>query len=138
MFLSEVYLYSEPRCPTVDFEELTSYVEELLTDVRVVSVGPILEEYIHAPGSAGGGGAAEQLAFALAQAKVKSPDMPVPDRQAVLPGEVAYELRRLRNRNSVVHGLIYDAILLSQVYGSTMSAEKKRIDRLHIIYTNQL
>jgi hypothetical protein len=104
----------------------------------VVLVGPILEEYINDFEDSLRKGVVRQLAESLAQAKVKTLESPVPDGQSVIAGEVAYEQRRLKDRENVVFGLIYDAHILSALYGSLIAATKSRIEHLHIIFTNQL
>jgi len=138
VFLSEVHLYSEPRCRSVDFQELSSYVKGLLPRTRVMLAGPIQEEYFDGFESSIRAGVVKQMAVSLAQAKVKALEEPVPDEQSVLAGEVAYEQRRLEDRKNEVFGLIYDAHILSAIYGSLISAEKSRIEHLHVIFTNQL
>lgn len=133
MSISEVYIYSEPRCPSVDFEEILSYAKDLLPAASVSITGPLVEEHLD-----GDGGVAVELSALLAKAKVKSIDRPVPQDQAVLPGESAYELRRLGQKSSAVFGLIYDAYILSGVYSSIIPSGKSRLDQLHIVFTNQL
>ena len=138
MFLSEIYIYSEPRCRSVDYQELSSYVNGLLPGTRVMLAGPILEEYIDGFEGSIRDGVVRRLAVSLAKAKVRALEDPVPDEQSVLEGEVVYERRRLEDRKNTVFGLIYDAHILSAIYGSLLSSEKSRIEQLHIIFTNQL
>lgn len=123
---------------SVDFQELLSYAKELLPGARVRLEGPIIEKHVDGLESSIRADVVRQLAISLAHAKVKALEEPVPDEQTVLAGEVDYEQRRLEDRKNAVFGLLYDAHILSAIYGSLITAERSRIDHLHIIFTNQL
>lgn len=141
MQISELYLYSEPRCPSVDFAEIAVYLGKISPDVDVCLRGPFLEDQVDDFQSRNirvGDNRLEALAYSLAASKVKDIAKPVPAGQKVLAGEAAYELRRLRNQAGNVFGIMYDAHLMAGVCGSLLNRKESGIDRLHVIFTNQL
>ncbi len=132
--ISSIYVYVEPRCAVVDYDDVAAHVRQNLPGVAVSLRGRILEDSV-----AGDSAAARQLATALAGAKVRKLGEPAPRRQKSLPGEVEYELRRLANPDGQAYGLLYDAGAMLEVYrGFLPEMEARRQDTLHVIFTNQL
>ncbi len=131
--IANVFIYQEPRCAAIDFEALAGYVRRMLPSASVQLRGPLLEDAIDQRGSR-----EEVLARALAQAKVRDLEAAVPGGRQVLPGEVRYELARLRNRDSRVFGILYDAGFLLDVYRELLPAAESGLDSASIIFTNQL
>lgn len=133
--ISNIYIYAEPRCSVLDFQEVALYVQEKLPAIKVKLRGPILESFLDNDKTGTG---YEKIACALAMAKVRNLEKPVLHTQRVLPGEISYEIRRLKNRESSVYGILYDAGLLSDIYRDLLPVEESSAGHLHIIFTNQL
>lgn len=132
--ISDICIYSEPRCETVRFDEIASHIRKILPGVPVRLKGPLLEKSLE-PGSVAN---PESLAVSLARARLKRGDSPVTEDQQALPGEVDFELRRLKNTKSKVFGLVYDAYVFSDIFRNILGTAESRINRVNIIFTNQL
>ena len=135
--VSSLYIYAEPRCRAIDFEEIADYARSLMSECRVSLRGPLLEDSI-AGGSQCARVSAEILAERLARAKVRCMDAPFAETGQVLPGEAAYELRRLTNRGSTVFGILYDAHELSWLMQEMLPAGESGEEHLHVVFSNQL
>lgn len=136
--VKSVTIYSEPRYRAVDFDEIAAYVRDKLPHARIEVRPPLLEQPPIASGNGSEEERLERLAQALARAKVKRMDAPVPPYQAVLPGELDYERRRLANSSSMVYGLLYDAFILSALYRKELGELESRLDTVNVVFTNQL
>jgi hypothetical protein len=106
----------------------------MLPGVDVALRPPLLEQHAAESDEAAG-----ELAQALAGAKERKLEEPAPRGQESLPGEVEYELRRLRNPGGTVYGLLYDAgSLLDLFRGLLPPAETRNAGTLQVVFTNQL
>lgn len=56
---------------------------------------------------------------------------------APLPGEIAYERRRL-DTGAKVFGLLYDGVEIMRLLGECIPVEERRRDHIHLVFTNQL
>ncbi|HDZ59997.1 MAG TPA: hypothetical protein ENH44_04335, partial [Actinobacteria bacterium] len=139
--VSNVYIYSEPRCGFVDFQEVTGFVRGYTPGAVVKLRGPLLEGAIRRGGTEPGEAGhtlQSRLALLLAKAKVKVMESPVPVGQSPLPGEVDYERRRLADTNKTVFGILYDAYLLSAIYRRLLDGGETGMGYVHVVFTNQL
>ncbi len=133
--VAKVFIYSEPRCKALNYDELAAYVRGKLPRARVLLRGPLLESAVD--GSRGSYNT-EFLAAALARAKVRDLGAPARPSQPVLKGEIQYELSRLKNLKSNVFGFLYDAGLILDIYRQMLPAAESRLECANIIFTNQL
>jgi len=132
--ICRIYIYTEPRCDGLDFSAVEGYVAGMLPGAMVELRGPLLEDEIESAGDE----ALEKIAVSLAAAKVRDLSQPFPKTQNVLSGEVAYERRRLVNRDSDVCGLLYDAHAYSGLYRELLPVEESGLEHIHIVFTSQL
>lgn len=133
-----LYIYAEPRCPVIDFEEIAAYARSTLNGMDVILRGPLLETSIDGNGPAADPVSPQWVARAMAQAKVRQFDAPSKNCESVLDGEVNYELRRLDNRESAVFGILYDGGKVARLMSEMMPPGESTIDQLHVVFTNQL
>ncbi len=131
----DVFIYPEPRCAAIDFDRLAVFVRSGLPHVRVHLRGPLLESALDARC---GRRDWQTLAEAFARAKVRDLNAAADPGWRPLPGEVSYELARLKNRASSVFGLLYDAGLILEIYRQLLPAAESGLDSVNIIFTNQL
>ncbi|MBE0429844.1 MAG: hypothetical protein IBX61_08225 [Thermoleophilia bacterium] len=136
--ISSLYIYAEPRCRKIDFDEIAGYAKKRLKRVDVRLRGPLMESSIDGDGPAAGAVSADVLARGLAAAKVRRLDAPRDLDSKALPGEETYESRRLASRDSPVFGILYDGFELASLLSGLLPAGECRIDRLHVVFTNQL
>jgi hypothetical protein len=133
--LKKIYIYTEPRCPQVDFSEIEAFIEDLVGPTPVETRGPLLESNLVGPG---GKERLESLAVELSRAKVRDLDAPANGAFRPLPGEIDYERRRLANGRNPVFGILYDAFLLCGTYRGMLGGGRSHSSRLNIVFTNQL
>lgn len=131
----QVFIYVEPRCPQVDFNEIAAFIKGIVGETPVETRGPLLESTLDSPG---GEGRLSTLATSLARARVRDLEAPADGSTMPLPGEIEYERRRLTNRQSPVFGILYDAYLLGDICREALGGGRSQGNRLNIIFTNQL
>ena len=136
--VKEVCLYAEPRCEHVDYVYLADYLQGILAGVEVSLYGHCFEEACGYHGSNDEPAAAERIAERLADARVRRINERVEPGQTVLPGEVEYEARRLRNPDSRAFGIVYDDELLSVAAAGVIGKDSCRLDKVNLVVTNQL
>ncbi|MHB8792356.1 MAG: DUF6775 family putative metallopeptidase [Thermoleophilia bacterium] len=133
--LTDIYIYEEPRCKVLDSPEVARYVAGLVPGCRVQLRAPFLENVIERTEE---GTTLEMVAEYLAAVKVRDLSVPVSRDQEVLFGEVAYERRRLKDTESSVCGILYDAAEFSHFCAGLLCPHETGFDQLHIVITNQL
>lgn len=140
MFLPDgpfkVYLYPEPWAPTLDCEALRRYVAGLFRSFGVEVREAFIPYQLARAGSEAVQERTERLARGFARAKVHNPTRHQLN-ETPLPGEVAYERRRLESGNKVF-GLLYDGLEIMALLEDTIGREERRLVDIHVIFTNQL
>ena len=132
-----VHIYEEPAAPALDVPQLCEYVGETLPALHVEVREGIIARYLEGQSPQTREDAIRRLAERFARAKVSDPSRPHTDRKP-LPGEVDYEIRRLGQPASRTFGLLYDALEMMQILGSLLPREERRLEHIHIVFTNQL
>jgi hypothetical protein len=127
-----IYLYDEPRCEALSARRITDYLRdqlgapvELRADVFAHwwSLGTATEDD------------AAQLAERIARAKVRNPAGAL-SQPRMLPGEIEFELRRLKDTDVHAFGYLYDGPKLAAAYSDLIVPDEA--EDLHIVFTNQL
>ncbi len=129
--LKKIVIHREPRCPVLDAEAVAEFVSGCLPGAEVLVQGPLPDA------ESLGDDETRRLARELAAARVRRPQEP-PAEVDPLPGEVEYEARRLENRHSRVFGVLYDGYRYSEILRGLLGPEESRLERLHVVITNQL
>jgi hypothetical protein len=130
-----IYLYSEPAAPALNISELGQYVRAKLPRLELQVRGSFLD--FHLPSSPGEREEAiGRLALGFAEAKIRNPARQEPDFTP-LPGEVAYERKRLTSP-SPTFGLLYDGFRVMTLLQELLPPDERRLDQIHIAFTNQL
>lgn len=124
--LTRVRLYGEPREPGLDLEAVASYLRERLPRFRIDTRESLLEP--------AGDGIADRYALGWAQAKVRGGMTGAEP----LPGEIAYERRRLSNPESAGFGLLYDAHYLLHLGREILPPTELGLRHIHVAFTRQL
>ncbi len=135
--ISKIFIYAEPRCRSIDYEDVAAYIQEKMPAAEVFLRGPLLEEFT------GGGAAmrearARALATALAAARIRRIEGPAAQARQPLGGEVEYEFRRLKNRESSAFGILYDSRMILEICRDLIPSTESGLADLSIIFTNQL
>ena len=135
--LTFVHLYDEPTAKNLDLSQLATHLHQWVPSLHVD-----VRDGFFTYALAGLWGEArerrlEELALAVAQTKVRHPNKPFGPFQP-LPGEVNYELRRLKNPANPVFGILYDGWRLLEVLRQLIPQGEYNLAHLHIIFTNQL
>ena len=136
--VSCISIHSESRGNGVDFEAITGFVAGWMPGARVQLLPPLLDTAIEGVEGEARERLLDDLAGACAAAKVRDLLRPVEDGHPVLAGEVAYERRRLAVSGKSVFGLLYDAHMLGRVFRELIGREASTIDKVNIVFTNQL
>jgi hypothetical protein len=131
-----IYIYREPRCGVIDFAEIVDHVQDMLPAVEVTLRGPLLEEA--AGGAYTGEDRTDAVATSMARAKVRDPARTLAAGVDPLPGEIAYERRRLADKENGVYGLMYDGYALSDLCARLIPSAESGHRHVHVIFTNQL
>lgn len=132
-----VYLYGEPNALTLDLGELCRYVKETLPGLVVQPRAGFLSFFLDSLPSAKREEALPHLAEQIARAKVRDPFREKRDF-VPLPGEVAYESRRLAQPQGQAFGLLYDGLELGEILRGLIPKEEASPSQAHIVFTNQL
>lgn len=130
-----LYLYAEPRAPTLDLDRLSRYIQELIPTLKV----NCREEFLafHLSGLPDKENVLKRLAVQLARARVRNPLRP-PEDFPPLPGEVDYEIRRLSGSSLKSFGILYDGLKLMSLFREMLSRQERSLSHIHILFTNQL
>lgn len=134
--LFALYLYQEPWAPNLDCEALAQYVRGLLPSLPVVVRDPFIPHHLSQLAPLERAQGLEQLARGFARAKVHNlahQEVNI----APLPGEVAYESRRLEG-SSKVFGLLYDGLEMMDLLARFVVPQERTLGHLHLVFTNQL
>ena len=130
-----VYLYEEPTAPTLDLLHLSRYVEEILPNLQVEARESFLKA--HLPPSPQQEETLSRLAERFAGAKVRNPTRRE-EHFVPLPGEIAYERRRLVNPQTKAWGILYDGFEFMDILQELLPKEERTLSHIHIAFTNQL
>ncbi len=130
----KIFLYS--KLAEFSIEELKKYLTKRLK-AAVVIRGDFLD---HFSGAAGGGmdgpGDMEGLARELASFRVLDIEKPFTLNEPMY-GEIQYEKKVLEGR-AKPGGILYDGIQLHNFFREMIPAEERRLDDVHIIFTDRL
>jgi len=129
---STIYLYNEPRCEALILRRIAAYLREKV-GACVVERQDIFAEWsarVEPP---------DENVLALAErvvrAKVRDPAGGVA-HYPLFPGEVDFELRRLRGQDVRAFGYLYDGGKIAAAYADLI--DPAEADDLDIVFTNQL
>lgn len=122
-----VYLYTEPTS-SLDYRALAAYVRENLPWLSV-EVQPTFFRRAESQEDI------SRLAQGFAQAKVRNP-VRLQNGFEPLPGEVDYEKRRFLYPGP--WGLLYDGLQVMALCRDLLPREKRSLDSIHLIFTDQL
>lgn len=125
--IGEVRLYDE-GAGDIDLADIAGYLAGQLPRTRIeIKDSPLagLEPDITL-----------DLARRLAAAKVYQPGEPVAPDQEPLPGEIAFEKRRIEGKTRAF-GVLYDGFLLARLFGLVLPREAPR-RAVDIVFTNRL
>ncbi len=136
--ISSIRIYAEHRGNDVDYESIAGYVTSLVPRATVELLPPLLDTLLESKSGGRREELLEDLARAFAHAKVRDLSQSAQADQRCLPGEIAYERRRLADSGKAVFGLLYDAFMVSEIYSRLLGREWLTLDRVNIIFTNQL
>lgn len=131
-----LHLYREPWAPTLDCQALARYVRGLAPDLRVEVREPFVPYHLAGLDPGERAQRLEGLARDFARAKVRNPARQELNA-APLPGEVAYERRRLEG-GSRVFGLLYDGVEMMRLLAGLIGPPERNLRHIHLIVTNQL
>lgn len=132
-----IYLYDEPRAPTLRIDEIRDYIADKVPAAEVVARESFIDFCVSSLASEARDLAIQSLGEKMARAKVRNlsaPSFSFPP----LPGEIEYERRRLTDPHSKVFGLLYDGVRLATTFEDLLPAEEARDDHIHIVFINQL
>ncbi len=132
----QVYLYPEPWAPTLDCEVLRGYLTRLFPSFRIEVRTSFISHSVSRMRVGEAARTIEHLAKGFARAKVHNlqrPDL----NEAPIPGEIAYERRRLATA-SKVFGLLYDGLEVMRLMAEIMEPDERRLGHVHVVFTNQL
>lgn len=135
MQLREVYLYPEPAVPSLNVASLARYLVGLLPSLRI----EVRKEFVtwHLERAGDREKALTTLPEQLARCRVrvtsgKGRDVPP------LPGEIAYERRRLTNSEQAAFGILYDGVRLMALYRTLLPRGESSLKSLHVMFTQRL
>ena len=130
---TRLYLYAEPRAPSLDLSFLHDYVKNILPPLEVVTRPGFIGHHLGSPSDE----ALSSIADDLARAKVRNPTIRDFDF-APLPGEVEFERRRLVDPDNKAWGILYDGYRLMDILYRLISREERSLAHIHVAFTNQL
>jgi hypothetical protein len=135
--LKSIHIYNGCFSRSLNFHELAAYLQSVLPGMTV----HLQEEFIrcHAGSDVQDphGNPVQTLAEKFAAIKVIDPRRRARDTPP-LPGELAYEKRRLLNTSRQPWGIFYDAEKVLEIYNALLPGEEKGMHVLHLAITNQL
>lgn len=123
-----LFLYNDPAAEALEVAVLADYLRERFPQAKVV----VRESF---PELASGL-TQEEVARVWAAAKVRNVQRPWTAR-APLPGEIAYERRRLA-QGKAVFGVLYDGPTLQAAFREWLPPAERRLSAVHLIFTQQL
>jgi hypothetical protein len=125
-----IFLYNEPLAATLDVRELQRWLQASLgAPVEVRPSLALVNEGERAR-------ALDGLALDFARAKVRNPAQRDYSFEP-LPGEIAYEHRRLSGESNAF-GLLYDAEFLVTALRRHIPAGERGLSDAHVVFTSQL
>ncbi|MBI4301559.1 MAG: hypothetical protein HY664_03040 [Chloroflexi bacterium] len=119
--------------PTLDLTQIADYGRRLFPSLNF-DVGDSIFGLLR---SCAGDDVLIRWAESFAIAKVRNPMRRGGDFQP-LPGEIAYERRRLANPQSRASGILYDGYKLMALLRELIPTAEADLGHLHIVFTNQL
>ena len=123
-----VHLYEEPSEPLLDLRGIAGYLRERLPGF---SIG-IRESLLYPP--AGDEPKSEEYALSWSRAKLRGTAAGADP----MPGEIAYERKRLSDPGNRSFGLLYDAHYLLPLAREAIPQAERRLSEVHIVFTRQL
>jgi hypothetical protein len=129
-------LYSEPAAPEVDAPELARYLKEQLPGLTVEVRPPLVASYLERLEPGDRDSALSRLAQGFAGLKIRNPMVREQDFP-ILPGEVAYEGRRLTSPRPPF-GILYHGEGAMRLLWGLLPHQERGLSFLHIVFTNQL
>jgi hypothetical protein len=124
----QVHIYEE-QTASLDFHKLANYLKEKLPSFSV-EIREAFFAFFRPLDIA-------RLAEELARAKVRS----LTSRDfsfEPLPGEIAYERRRLEDPKSKAFGILYDGFKLGKIMLGLIPEKERTMEHIHVVFTNQL
>ena len=126
----EIILYDEGTAEALDIEEIAQYLAQRVRKVEVEARGnPFV---FNLPQNK-----VSDYARKIVSAKIHDVSQKIPSEQEPLYGEIEYEKRRILGKTRAF-GILYDGFQLQRVFFELISREERRLDLVHIIFTNRL
>lgn len=132
-----LYLYAEPRAPTLDINQLQRYLKELAPSLEVNCREDFFAFYLAGLTAKEKPKALKRIVEHLAKARVRHALKPLEDFTP-LPGEIDYEIRRLSDPSLKSFGILYDGLKLMGTLREMLPPQERSLSHLHILFTNQL
>lgn len=130
---AHVYLYTERTGPAVDLLEVRDYVKEALPSLDVA----VREGFVGFHSGNLTEDSLSKIAQDFARAKVRNLSKE-PDDFQPLPGEIAYEHRRISDPDNKAWGILYDGYAIMGILRQLLPPAERNLSHVHLVFTNQL
>ncbi|MEE8374477.1 MAG: DUF6775 family putative metallopeptidase, partial [Dehalococcoidia bacterium] len=130
---AHVYLYAERTGKAVDLLEIRDYVKETLPSLDVT----IREGFVNFHAGNLTEDVLSRTAQDFASAKVRNLSKELDDFQP-LPGEIAYEHRRISDPDNKAWGILYDGYVVMGILRQLIPPAERNLSHVHLVFTNQL
>ena len=125
----EIILYAEGTADELNIEEVTRYLRQKMGRVEIEVRG---NPFATLPRDKISG-----YARKIARTKIQEVNKKIKPEQELLYGEIEYEKRRILGKTRAF-GVLYDGFHLQRIFGEIIPGEERRLESVHIIFTNRL
>lgn len=133
-----IFIYDEPAVESFRAAEVAAALRQWLPAFKVEVRGEFFAFHLDRLSPPGRERALDAAARRFAAARVRDPFRPAVATGEPLPGEVAYERRRLAGPARGSFGILYDGSDVLAILQCLIPAEESGLDTLHLVFTNQL
>ncbi len=124
--LSAIHIYDGSRAEIIDYRRIVEYIKSLLPSVAI----DIREEEAIL-------GDLNETARFFAEFRLRDIYRGTLERSP-LKAEIEYELRRLKDRDNRIHGILYEGVLVADFLARNIPESENNMSQLHVYVTNQL
>jgi len=125
----KIILYDEGATDELNIEEVTQYLGQKMGKVEIEVGG---NPFINLPQDK-----ISDYARKIANIKIQESNKKIKPEQEPLFGEIEYEKRRILGKTKSF-GILYDGFYLQRLFLEIIPREERRLDIIHIIFTNRL
>ncbi|MEW6040587.1 MAG: DUF6775 family putative metallopeptidase, partial [Elusimicrobiota bacterium] len=133
--IERIFLYDDRRGELPDLKELSRYIILHFPEVKV-EIKPFIER--RRSGTDIEGLARKFLSARVVDINKKVDAQSASKQEGFLPGELEYEIERLKNSAKSSYGIIYDGFEFLNIFKEIIPVENLKFDFTSLLFTNQL